>query len=692
MGERNRTSDHWVLKIVIAWTAVWAAREAIAQTPAANQGLRLASSIELESLSWRGMARRGAGDGLPSPERPDRVAAPALHLALARELAGAGARAPEPGAADPARESARPAEPVPLPRIEVAQAAGRPVVFPIEGDPKPKRDDGPKWGLAPVTFRWSGITSLDMTRHLTKESSGNQRLSMTTLNGSAASYVWQPYIAQVNGNLGLTYATSATESDDSKTLGLLGGGRVAVFPFSRFPFEAYFDRNDSRASGELTSSNYRNTRFGLKQSYRTEAGDASYVGGIDRHELSGESVNDTLDVVQFNMNQRAVLFERTHTFSGTANFTRNTHIDLPQARSFSLGAGHGFRPDEDFSLQNDASFSGSRFADARADVYQLSSVLTWTPQETPLVATGAARFSGFNAGAAGSTSRQNAFTLSGNASYAYSRNLNFTGGASMTAFSDKENATTQFAGASYQADPREVAGFTYTRGASATASNQTGELSSQNVVGSLNHGLTKFFPEIIRGTLSLTGTQGVSAGVGSFQGTIPNTLTHSVSAGWTVAEGTSQTAITSTATDQRNFGGNTDSYQLFTVRGTRNTFLTRVASLAATISFDVARRHAEVDGSTSTSVLTNALVSYQNSSFFGVPRLTFTSNLSANLQNLSVSAAEAPNRDSGRNVSWENFARYRIGRTDFQLRAQVAKSEGANLGIIFFRMSRELGN
>lgn len=688
MGEAEKIPDHRALGFVFVWALLLGVRETLAQTLPANEGLRLALATELGS-SLRNPPARVAGPRARSGDRRP----PVPRLILARELLGGaqpGAAVAAPGSKPQSESGAAAARP----GTQVGQATTRGVVFPVESDPEPKApDDRPRWGLAPIAFRWSGNTSLDLTRQFSSGGDGSlQRLSITSLNGSAASYVWQPYIAQVNGNLGVTLANAATEGGGSRDLGLNGGGRVTVFPFSRFPFEAYLDKTDSRTSGELTTATYENLRFGARQTYRTEDGAASYVGNYDRNLLTSSGVQDTLDMVQFSMNRRDVLWEKTHSFTGAANYTRNAHEGLPAASAFNLGATHSFRPEDHVSLQNDASFSGSTFLDSRSRIYQLNSTLTWTPPDMPLVASGSARLSGFDVGSGSTSSKTNSLTVGGNATYAYTRNLNFSGGASVSAVTDQDVSTAQFLGVSYQADPRDFRGFAYTMGASATASNQTGTASAQNLAGLFNHGLTKVLPEFVGGSLSLTGTQSVSTGLGTGQTGTPNSLTHSLSAGWSRFDGASQTSVIGSASDQRNFGGGGEAYQVLSLQGTRSTFLSRLSSMAASLSFQASRRERGAEGD-ATSAITNGIVSYQNNQFFGVPRLTFTSILSANLQDISdPTVTAAGSGGSGRNLSWENFARYKIGRTDFQLRAQVARAQGASQGVIFFRMSRELGN
>ena len=137
------------------------------------------------------------------------------------------------------------------------------------------------WQIPPI--RWGGSVGYSLQR--SSSGSGQSSLSQGLFgNLNAASYIYAPWAATVAGRLGLTTASSSSHAGNagsqsvfgndtqSRNLSVVGGGELSVFPTSRFPFQAFFDRSDSRASGNLVTNDYVNTRFGLRQTYRGEDG------------------------------------------------------------------------------------------------------------------------------------------------------------------------------------------------------------------------------------------------------------------------------------------------------------------------------------------------------------------------------------------------------------------------------------
>lgn len=155
-----------------------------------------------------------------------------------------------------------------------------------------------EWVIPPI--RWNGSLSYDLRMtHAPQE--GNTRTQLVTGNLGLRTFIYQPWLAVVSGNVGLTnswtsqdgppgsgaFGTDASlhEQLRSRQQFLTGSARVDVFPQSRFPFEAHIDRNDSRVGGGLASSvDYSTTRFGFSQRYRPVNGIWNVSGGYDHNE------------------------------------------------------------------------------------------------------------------------------------------------------------------------------------------------------------------------------------------------------------------------------------------------------------------------------------------------------------------------------------------------------------------------
>jgi hypothetical protein len=160
---------------------------------------------------------------------------------------------------------------------------------------------GVRMELGPV--RWGGSLG---TEYRLQQASGQARAPSRVdfANLRAQTYLWQPWFAQLRGGLGIVHG-EAGGTATSRANSITGDLGASLFPMSRFPFDAYASLSDSRASGDLVSSDYRTLRYGLRQAYRTAEGDTHYTARYDRSVLDSQSSQsfgrDTLDVLEATM-------------------------------------------------------------------------------------------------------------------------------------------------------------------------------------------------------------------------------------------------------------------------------------------------------------------------------------------------------------------------------------------------------
>ena len=68
------------------------------------------------------------------------------------------------------------------------------------------------------------------------------------------------------------------DSGDSTSDNYTGNGILRLFPQSRFPFELFAEKSDSRTDTDLTGLTIDRTRYGVNQSYISEGGASMSVG------------------------------------------------------------------------------------------------------------------------------------------------------------------------------------------------------------------------------------------------------------------------------------------------------------------------------------------------------------------------------------------------------------------------------
>ena len=259
---------------------------------------------------------------------------------------------------------------------------------------------GNVWALPPV--RIGGSVSYDLRRDTVGDQSRTQQGFSTTLNASTQTFIWQPWFSQLTGNVGLTFASSVSDSNatefsnsnrnKSRNVILTGGGQLSILPQSRFPFEAHFNRNDSRISNDLAIGNgYASQRYGFSQHYTQSQGDSMI--GWDRStqdsDLNGRDQQDSwlLNISHALQNQRIQLI---------GNRSVNTHEDTGEsAVQNNLTLQHSYTPSPSLSVESMSNISRSSYqlldGENNTRITQLSTLAFWRPDDQPLTVTGGAR-------------------------------------------------------------------------------------------------------------------------------------------------------------------------------------------------------------------------------------------------------------------------------------------------------------
>lgn len=566
------------------------------------------------------------------------------------------------------------------------------------------------WGIPPI--RWGGhlITEIradragDQPRRLQKNEIAN-------IKGS--SYIWQPWFALLSGGVGLTSSRefrsessvlAADQPQKTSSHAVTGSGDLTLFPVSRFPFNAYFDVSDSRASGEPSTSNISSTRFGLRQTYRAQEGNANYAASYNRSTLESASFGrDTVNALAASMNRsigpQAFEISGSHTGNRRSNTGESTSLS-------SLFGRHSYRPEPELSVESLASMSNSKFhllsaglpSDNRSRFAQANTFVAWRPDEdSPFFVTGGARF--FQSSVANNAGRSESFTLSGNlaTSYALSSQTRISGGITATQLlSDTANSllTTQTAAASHVGNPVGISGFSYIWNATANAVNQTGvdDSSRQNYGAQLGHNLTR--------NLTLGKNSHVNIGLGQNIGinvdTVTSnaqTLSHNGSVSWRVSSGPTTTAYVSLlGSDSRSSGIHSNHFQLVNFQASGQIQFSASSFAAMNLTVQGIRQSTANSPAAPASVNSSGNLSYSHSRAFDVPRLRYTALYTINDSQYRTRLQGDVNASRERvSQALEQRLDYSVGRVGMRLSLRVAEIEGRRDALIFFRVSREFG-
>jgi hypothetical protein len=591
----------------------------------------------------------------------------------------------------------------------LAQAG--PLPAPAPPDPAPAQDREPqpslrdvRWGLAPI--RWRGMLTTDL-RHFSAEGQPSRLQQVESAQLDAASHVWQPWFAQVSAGIGGLVSTERGERG-SRSTGLTGNGALSVFPTSRFPFRASFDVSDNRTSDQFLGQAYQRRRFGVRQSYRSERGDANYSASFDRSTLVSSSFGrDTVDVLAAS-HDRAL---GPHRFAANASHTRNAREGSGEHAAFtSLYGSHNFQSQERlFTLNTFVNYgaSDSRLgspgapSEARTQVFQANSFFTWKREEDdPLYVTGGARY--FQSETELGTGLTQAQQVAGFASAAYraSRNLQFNAGASVTqnfarAGGGSGLLTSQSGGVTYTTDPKRLGEFVYTANLGANASNFTGgtEGSRRFLSGQASHNLQRSYELSRAQSLSLALSQSAAASQDSAAGG-QQTLSHGASASYRVTRGDSLAGfLSASASDLRSFGYNARSFQLLNLQASGQAQLGRFSSASANLTLQGTRQDTPAIPAGGFNRSINGGATYQHLQVFGVPRLRYLAVYNRNdfqFNTRLTGDLNAPREQV--NSSFEQRLEYNIGKVDARLTLRFAEVDGKKNALLFFRLARQLGD
>jgi len=704
------------------------ATETLASIPAPHPETPLPAAV-VASRSLRISAQLAAReDPTPSPQpTPSREPAPSPEQAPALRsppvLARPEARAatsgpvaqsapPRDGPEDPVRpEDVRAGPPSPVSRETV----------PMET--LPDLSALTTWAIPPI--RWGGNT---MSNYIWTSSEANTVFGETQgVNLRASSYIYQPWYAQVSGDLGLVTGSSKQSSpggssSDSDNTSISYGGNLSLFPQSRFPFQAYLSSSDSRAQYNAQTTQYTSTRMGARQSYRPETGPSSYQASADRSIVTAS--NNIRSIVDQFQGTASTTYE-THALSGNARYSQTTGDIGGQGSSlFSVGASHSWRDEEELSLASSASYSsnevavlgGAGLTKNNSQMLQASTSANWIPDEDlPLTVTGGANLLNATTKTESAASAATSIQAYTNANYRFSPNLYGTAGVTMAHFQSAEASqfvSSQNASLSYVGTNLTFGDYSYSWGGGGGVTNQfasTGATST-GISGQAQHSIGRNVEFNELSNMSLTATQGYALQTTTGTGQ-SGTLTHSAGLSWRLGiNERTASQFSATASDSLTTGEYSSHFRTLSAQGNLQSQLSSRSALAGNLNFvvsqqlsapqpvvtfvDPAQPAVPASSNGTTNVTGSGQIAYSHRNPFDILNLLYTASFQVNASqtNLRVLTGD-PNADAWQTGTvLQHSADYRIGRLVFRATNAFATLNGKKNASIHFSISREIGD
>lgn len=498
----------------------------------------------------------------------------------------------------------------------------------------------------------------------------------------------------------------------------MGGGEINLLPSSRFPFQAYIDRSDSRASGNLVRQDYVNTRFGLRQNYRAEDGMTTAAGQIDHSTItSSTDGGDSVTAMSGSVSTDIGIVKN----SLSANYSLGKREKTGEkANLFGISSSHNASFEDNINLSGNFSYVDNNLTtgtgdgtvrNSRSKYLQVNTFGTWMPEfeehdELPLSLSGNLRYAmlGNEFGGQGNESQ----TLGGNlnAQYRFTNNLatganvglnyiSATGGTAML-------LTTVGSNLSYNGDSLKFGNYSYNwnAGGSFNWQSAAGTTPSNYYLGlQAGHSLGRYLSISERETVSVSLSQNVNSlqnqGLGA-SNSLSNTLAVSYGFGWGERfSGNSSLSISDVSTT----GLNAQNYRMLGFGMNAQGQISQVSSANVNLQLNWSEQEfnsqeSSFQDSSNTSEHLSMLgsASYSNTRFIGVRGLRYALIFSADTRKRderllgNTQGAFEPVR-----FNLTNRLDYRFGLLDFRLSAIIDEMAGKKNALLFFQVTRQIG-
>lgn len=597
----------------------------------------------------------------------------------------------------------------------------------VAGESGQDADVGPRWRVPPI--RWGGGLGYTLSKSWTDSGQGALSQGVSS-NLNASSYIYAPWAVTVSGRLGWFTSLSSSDgsvgsglqsSSDTQNSSITGGGEISVFPGSRFPFQAYLDRSDSRGSGNIVSNDYVSTRLGLRQNYRGVDGTTNFGGNFEHSTVTSSfGGNDTVTMASASYSNQ--LWDWRNGFS--ARYSLGERADTGErAKLISLGTTHSASFDDNLNLGANFAFTDNTlnggsvqnsFGDTQTRFMQFNASGNWMPEfeeldDLPLSINGGIRFGTFSTQSNGLGMQSQNYGGNAGAMYRFSNNFSMAANGALSQFqtSGGQGVLVTLLGttANYVGNPLTFGKYSYNwnTGANLNWQGSSGNIPSNfGLGGSLGHALSRFITLSDTDSLSVSLSQNLNTFYNQTGGTT-SSVSHSVNAGYGLRLGEQYNGnVSATISDVNTIGENSQHYTAANLGMFGVGQLSNLSSANVNLQLNWSRQQAEQQFSgvpttgatndTSQRMTLMGTASYTHARFAGVRGLRYELLFTADTRLLDDRLLGNTNGAVERS-RWTltNRWNYRLGMLDFRTNLSFNDAGGRKNALLFFQVIRQLG-
>jgi hypothetical protein len=569
----------------------------------------------------------------------------------------------------------------------------------------------------------------------------------SAVNLRAATYIWQPWFAQLKGGVGVISGKNYTGFQQVDDTSVVGNGTLSMFSQSRFPLSVSHVVSDSRTSvGALTPNiNFTSKSTDVRQTYRPLSGLSDTNAYYNRSNSTILPINSQVgresigkrynlqheqrlpdsstrfglayDYNNLNIAESGDNLVIAKTANASTQFVNQTlsaevrrneskfDVNSTDLQSQGSNVNHIYRPSSLFSLVTqgmyDKTHSSAPINVIDNHFLQATTTAAWQPDaDLPLFISAGGNFSenkteSVNPAIATPLVENISKNRSGNlsASYNASPNVNYSlaGIYASTRSNVIDNQSwSGSGGANYLSNTQQfgIASYNWNANAAAVAASHTTQRSSRSLSGGLGHALNA--PKTLQDGSSLDINAGQSLLVrDSLLNGLSTSLTNTAGALWRPLAGeTTSGSVSLAVADIRIMGGdNRNQYQTLTlgVNGLNQSSVNSRATGAATLQWSN-------NGRGQVTKTANASLGYQHDRPFDVQGLRYNLSLSVLYMNFENTVTEINqlNRRSGSIL--DQSLNYNIGRTFVRLNGIISRFTNFNSDSIFVLIGRNFGS
>lgn len=549
-------------------------------------------------------------------------------------------------------------------------------------------------------------------RMFRSEQAPTNTTNLLTWRGRASTYLWQPYILQLDGALGLTRTVNESSGAGNNGTLVTGGLVASAFSRSRFPFRAYIDNRDNRVDGDVFEQDRASRNFGFVQTFIPQGGGRILLdyrrSDNDEFYVDGVTTKRSFSNRQWQLTGSKYLGRNNFNFLGSV---RDVTRDLPsQSESRTLiNLRHRFRTSPRFFIEDTTFFSDEKIqldhSNNHRRFLQFNGISTWRPlTKRPFVVLARALLQGVDAGPDGLESGSKNMVFTASANYQYSPRITVAGNVGVTNTDpdnqSDESTVFQRIRTTYRADKIDFGSLQYMWGTSMEASNRRqrnhDDDTVQDLAGVFNHSLSRSVLLSSYSQLQFSISQQIAA-VSDTANRREQSLVHTAFATWNRQNGKTAAYIRLSASDRRTYGGREDFFQLVTLQASSRMQLARTRSLNGGLTLQYSNSSMAMidDERRENSAFTYGIdLSYIERELFGVRLLNFTSELrllSRNLRSAEIFDRGIETDPDRSDRAWRNELDYRIGRLEFRLLADLRDINNRWMSQVYVQVRRHYG-